>query len=123
MKLLADIKKNKQLNKFGEEYEKIMAALRKSHENEKKLIKRFRELKADILSNSVRLQHVTKISSESPANIYALKNELDHAWSLVAAAVAKENQAKDRIKKLKDEIAALSNVIEKGESGEVGADA
>ncbi|KAM7537507.1 hypothetical protein Aperf_G00000075879 [Anoplocephala perfoliata] len=100
-----------------------MTALRKSHDNEKKLIKRCRELKADILSNSVRLQHVRKVSSESPANIYALKNELEHAWGLVAAAAAKENQAKDRIKNLKEEIATLSSVIEKGESGEVGADA
>lgn len=100
-----------------------MAAFQKSHENEKKLMRKCRELRADILSNSVRLDHVKKISSESPANIFALKKELESAWTLVEAATGKENQARERIKRLKEEIATLSNIIEKGGSGEVGADA
>ncbi|EUB62976.1 Coiled-coil domain-containing protein [Echinococcus granulosus] len=122
-KLLGDLKGNKLLRKFCEEYEKIMAALQKSHENEKKLMRKCRELKADILSNSVRLDHVEKISSENPANLSALKKELESAWTLVEGATGKENQARERIKRLKEEIATLSNIIEKGGSGEVGADA
>ncbi|VDL63101.1 unnamed protein product [Hymenolepis diminuta] len=100
-----------------------MAALLKSHENEKKLMKRCRELKADILSNSVRIQHVNKISSDNPANISKLKKELEYARGLVFAADAKENQVKDRIKIIKENIATLSKVIEKGESDEIGANA
>ncbi|KAL5110561.1 Cilia and flagella-associated protein 58 [Taenia crassiceps] len=100
-----------------------MAAFEKSHENEKKLVRKCRELRADILSNSVRLDHVKKISSESPANIFALKKELESAWTLVGVATGKENQARERIKRLKEDIFTLSNVIEKGGSGEVGADA
>lgn len=111
------------LDKFREEYEKVMAALLKSHENEKKLMKRCRELKADILSNSIRIQHVNKISSDNPANISKLKKELEHARGLVFAADAKENQVKDRIKIIKENIATLSKVIEKGESDEIGANA
>ncbi|VDM16853.1 unnamed protein product, partial [Hydatigera taeniaeformis] len=120
--LLGDLKGNKLLGKFCEEYEKIMAALQKSYDNEQKLMRKCRELRADILSNSVRLDHVKKISSESPANILALKKELENAWTLVEVATGKENKARERIKRLKDEIATLSNVIEKGGSGEVGAD-
>ena len=100
-----------------------MMALQKSHENEKKLMKRCRELKADILSNAVRLEHVEKISSAAPSNISALKKELEGAWLLVAKATDKENQARERIKHLKEEIATLGNLIEKGETGEIGADA
>ncbi|VDK38791.1 unnamed protein product [Taenia asiatica] len=122
-KLLGELKGNKLLGKFCEEYEKIMVVFQKSHENEKKLMRKCRELRADILSNSVRLDHVKKISSESPANIFALKKELESAWALVEAATDKENQARERIKRLKEEIATLSNIIEKGGSGEVGADA
>nr|CDS31731.1 coiled coil domain containing protein 147 [Hymenolepis microstoma] len=121
--LLDDLKKNKLLDNFREEYEKAMAALFKSHENEKKLMKRCRELKADILSNSIRIQHINKISSDSPENISKLKKELEHARGLVVAADAKENQIKDRIKIIKENIATLIKVIEKGESDEIGANA
>lgn len=100
-----------------------MQALQKSHDNEKKLIKKCRELKADISSNSVRLEHVEKISSEDPANLLALKKELERAWELVAAATEKENSAKERIGILKAEIAKLGEVIEKGDTGGFGADA
>ncbi|VDN95961.1 unnamed protein product [Rodentolepis nana] len=121
--LLDDLKKNKLLDNFRDEYEKVMAALFKSHENEKKLMKRCRELKADILSNSIRIQHVNKISNDSPENISKLKKELEYARSLVVAADAKENQIKDRIKVIKENIATLTKVIEKGESDEIGANA
>ncbi|VDD76525.1 unnamed protein product [Mesocestoides corti] len=100
-----------------------MVAFQKSHENERKLMIKCRELRADIFSNAVRLEHVKKISSEDSSNIAALKKELELAWKQVANATDKENKARQRIKLLKEEIAVLGNIIEKGDTGEVAVDA
>lgn len=118
-----DLNKKPVLIEFRNEFEKVMNALLKSHENEKKLIKRCQELKGDILTNSIRICHADKISSEDPENISQLKKELEHARSLVIAADAKENSVKSRIKSIKADIASLSEVIERGETNEIGANA
>ncbi len=114
--------KNDGLVKFQEEYNKIMKALHKSHENERRLMKKCRELRADIVSNSVRVQQAEQITNEDPSNITALKRELDGAWKLVASAADKENLARERIRVLKDEINTLGKIIETGSGGVVGAD-
>lgn len=44
---------DKGLERFREEYEKIYVALRKSHDNELRLIKKVRELNNEIVGNGV----------------------------------------------------------------------
>ncbi|VDK41438.1 unnamed protein product [Dibothriocephalus latus] len=113
---------NPELTKFREEYEKIMRALEKSHESEKRLMRKCRELKADIVSNKVKVTQAEQLTSEDPTNMIALKKELEKAWALVSIANEKECKARDRIKVLKEEIATLGKIIETGSGGVVGAD-
>ena len=48
----------------AEEYEKLHRALKKSHESEKRLIKKCRELNAEIVSNASKVQTALKLSQE-----------------------------------------------------------
>lgn len=61
------------LEKFRIEYEKLHKALKKSHESEKRLMSKCRELNADIVSNAAKMQTALKLSQEDQATIASLK--------------------------------------------------
>ncbi|XP_051559225.1 cilia- and flagella-associated protein 58 [Myxocyprinus asiaticus] len=109
-----DLDDDKNLEKFRVEYEKIAKALRKSHENEKRLMAKCRELNAEIVSNSVKLSTAMKLVDEDQSTITTLKKEIEKAWKMVEAAHEKELQAKETIKKLNEDINNLNNLVGKG---------
>jgi len=96
------------------EYEKLHRALKKSHESEKRLIKKCRELNTEIVSNAAKVQTALKLSEEDQSTISALKKEIEKAWKMVDASHEKEARAKETIQQLKLEIANLSRLVEQG---------
>ena len=75
------------LDKFRLEYEKVLRALKKSHEQEKRLVKK-------------SINHLTK--------------EMEKTWKLVYMSQEKESRAKETISQLKDEMTNLSRLVERG---------
>ena len=61
------------LEKFKVEYEKLHRALKKSHESEKRLMHKCRELNSEIVSNAAKVTTALKISQEDKATISSLK--------------------------------------------------
>ena len=61
------------MEKFRVEYEKIHHALKKSHESEKRLMQKCRELNAEIVANSAKVATALKLSQEDQATIASLK--------------------------------------------------
>ncbi|CAH8848679.1 unnamed protein product [Trichobilharzia szidati] len=118
--VLKEIQGNKGLERFKDEYEKLMKAFFRSHDNEKRLMRKCRELKAEIVSNSAKVSQAAKISSEDQNNMSYLKREIEQAWKMVDAAADRETKARETIKKLKEEIASLSKLLEQGGVGVVG---
>ncbi|PAA46952.1 hypothetical protein BOX15_Mlig023212g2 [Macrostomum lignano] len=112
--VLQELQGNKGLDKFKLEYEKLMRALQKSHESEKRLMQKCRELKAEIVANSAKMTSALKLSEEDQATIASLKKEIEKAWKMVDAAHDKEARARDTIQSLKLEIANLSKLVEQG---------
>ena len=64
---------NRSLEKFRVEYEKLHKALKKSHESEKRLMQKCRELNAEIVSNSAKVSTALKLSQEDQTTIAQLK--------------------------------------------------
>jgi len=112
--VLQELVGDKSLEHFRLEYEKLHRALKKSHESEKRLIKKCRELNAEIVSNAVKVQTALKLSQEDQATITALKKEIERAWKMVEASHEKEQRAKETIHNLKTEISNLSRLVEQG---------
>ncbi|XP_024519422.1 cilia- and flagella-associated protein 58-like [Selaginella moellendorffii] len=112
--VLQELQADKSLDRFRIEYEKLHRALKKSHESEKRLIKKCRELNTEILANASKVQNALKLNEEDQNTILALKKEIDKAWKMVDASQEKEAKAKDNILQLKTEIANLSQIIEQG---------
>eukprot|EP00899_Mesostigma_viride_P002905 jgi/Mesvir1/12615/Mv16076-RA.1 len=105
---------DKSLERFRVEYEKLHRALKKSHESEKRLIKKCRELNAEIVANAAKVQTALKLSEEDQSTIASLRKEIEKAWKMVDASHEKEAKAKETIQQLKLEISNLSRLVEQG---------
>ena len=79
-----------------------------SHDSEKRLIKKCRELNSEIVSNAAKVQTALKLSQEDQNTIASLKREIEKAWKMVDASHEKEARAKETISQLKSEISNLS---------------
>ncbi|XP_039632494.1 cilia- and flagella-associated protein 58 [Polypterus senegalus] len=118
--VLNELVGDKNLEKFRAEYEKLHKALKKSHESEKRLMAKCRELNAEIVSNSAKVATAMKLSQEDQTTIASLKKEIEKAWKMVDSAHEKEQKSKDTIQTLKQEIANLSKQIEQGTGLSIG---
>lgn len=112
--VLAELMGDKTLEKFRDEYEKLHKALMKSHESEKRLMGKCRELNAEIVANSSKVAQALKLSQDDQATIQQLKTELEKAWKMVDTATDKESRTRDTIQTLKLEIANLTKLVEQG---------
>uniref|UniRef100_A0A8B9L963 Cilia and flagella associated protein 58 n=1 Tax=Astyanax mexicanus TaxID=7994 RepID=A0A8B9L963_ASTMX len=95
-------------------YEKLTKVLKKSLENEKRLMGKCRELKAEIVANSVKVATAMKLTQEDQTTITSLKKENEKAWKMIDAAHEEELQAKQTIQTLRQEIANLNKLVEQG---------
>lgn len=84
--VLQELIGDKSLEHFRLEYEKLHRALKKSHDSEKRLIKKCRELNQEIVSNATKVQTALNLSKEDQATISNLKKEIERAWKMVEAA-------------------------------------
>lgn len=118
--VLDELLGDESLEKFRKEYEKLHACLKKSHDSEKRLMGKCRELNAEIVSNSAKIATALKLSQDDKTTISKLKQELDAAWKMVDTAHDKETRARETINALKTEINELSKLVEKGAGLSVG---
>merc|ERR1719460_1066345 len=118
--VLTELVGDKSLERFRQEYEKLHRALKKSHESEKRLIKKCRELNSEIVSNAAKVQTALKLSQEDQNSIASLKREIEKAWKMVDSAHEKESRAKETISQLKTETSNLSRLVEQGTGLSVG---
>mmetsp|Transcript_148054 Transcript_148054/g.258763 ORF Transcript_148054/g.258763 Transcript_148054/m.258763 type:complete len:891 (-) Transcript_148054:258-2930(-) len=118
--VLKELSADESLERFRVEYEKLHRALKKSHESEKRLIKKCQELNGEIVANAAKVQTALKLSQEDQNTIVSLKKEIEKAWKMVDTAHEKEGRAKETIQQLKKEIANLSQLVEQGAGLTVG---
>ncbi len=118
--VLSELVGDKSLDRFRQEYEKLHRALKKSHENEKRLIKKCRELNQEIVQNAAKVQTALRLSTEDRNNLALLKREIDKAWKMVDAATEREARARDTIQQLKTEIQNLGKLVNEGAGLSIG---
>ena len=120
VQVLQELVGDKSLERFRSEYDKLHRALKKSHDSEKRLIKKCRELNQEIVANAAKVQTALKLSQEDQNTIASLKREIEKAWKMVDAAHEKEGRAKETIQQLKHEIQNLSRLVEQGAGLSIG---
>ncbi|KAF7661063.1 hypothetical protein LDENG_00270080 [Lucifuga dentata] len=110
--VLSELAGDESMDKIREEYDKLVHALKKSRDNERRLMSKCRELNAEIMSASTKAAVALKLSQEDEATINSLKKELDKAWKMVDAAHDKEKRDRESILHLKEEITNLTKQAE-----------
>ena len=81
--VLNDLAADHSLEKFRLEYEKLQRALKVSHENEKRLLSKCRELSQDIHGNAQNVSFALKMTQEDNQTIAFLKTELDRTYKIL----------------------------------------
>ncbi|ELV11671.1 Coiled-coil domain-containing protein 147, partial [Tupaia chinensis] len=112
--VLSELSGDKSLEKFRIEYEKLHTVMKKSYDNEKRLMAKCRELNAEIVVNSAKVATALKLSQDDQTTIASLKKEIEKAWKMVDTAYDKEQKAKETILALKEEIVNLTKLVEQG---------
>ncbi|NXU82948.1 CFA58 protein, partial [Xiphorhynchus elegans] len=105
------LKRDEALEQFRLEYEKLLAIMKKSRENEKRLMGKCRKLSAELVEKSSKVDVLTKISKDDEETISSLKTELEKSWKMVDTAYEKEQKMKETIHSLQKEIARLNNLM------------
>lgn len=91
-----------------------------SHENEKRLIKKCRQLNQEIVANAAKVQTALRLSLQDQHSITLLKKEIDKAWRMVDGAQEKEKRARENVQHLKQEIANLTRLVDQGAGLSIG---
>ena len=117
------LSRDKSLDAFRIEYEKLYRTLKHSHEQEKKLEKKCKSLSEECRQLTAKEERLRVHSREDETQIEALKAELESAWRQVDEASDLEMAGKEQIAKLRVEIAELTRRCEMAENGEEVEDA
>jgi len=118
--VLTELVGDQSLDRFKLEYEKLHQTLKKSHENEKRLIKKCRELNQEIVVNAAKISTALRLSQQDHESIKLLRSEIDKAWKMVDGAQEKEKRARETIQRLKGEIQNLSRLVDQGAGLSIG---
>ncbi|NXD90154.1 CFA58 protein, partial [Chaetorhynchus papuensis] len=105
------LNRDEALEKFRVEYEKLLAVMKKSRENEKHLMEKCRKLSAELAEKSSKVAVLTKLTKDDGETISSLKSELEKAWKMVDKAHEREQKTKETINSLKKEISRLNNLM------------
>ena len=116
--IVQTLSRDKSLDAFRIEYEKLYRTLKHSHEQEKKLEKKCKSLSEECRQLTAKEERLRVHSREDETQIEALKAELESAWRQVDEASDLEMAGKEQIAKLRVEIAELTRRCEMAENGE-----
>ncbi|NXE36635.1 CFA58 protein, partial [Ptilorrhoa leucosticta] len=105
------LNRDEALEKFRVEYEKLLAIMKKSRENEKHLMEKCRKLSAELVEKSSKVAVLTKLTKDDGETISSLKLELEKAWKMVDRAHEREQKTKETINSLEKEILRLNNLM------------
>lgn len=112
--MLQEMKNDPTLEKFRQDYEKLHRTLKRSHEIEKRLIKKCKDLNKEIQVNARNVQEALRMAQKDNDEIQKLRNEVEQAWKLVDRHSEMDTKSKQMIQNLKAEILKLERIVEQG---------
>lgn len=114
VEVMKELSAEDNLERFRIEYENLHRALRKTHENEKRLLKKCQELHQEITVNAAKVTTALRMSQDDQNAIIGMRQEIEKAWKMVDNAHEKESKAKDTIQMLRKEVSRLTTLVERG---------
>ena len=112
--VLIDLEGDDILETFRREYDQLHTSFVKSHEGEKRLIKKCQDLQIEIVACQYKIRTAEDLSLGDKSTIDTLKKEIIKAKQKFDQSKETEVTLKEKIKQLKAEIRDLDKLIEKG---------
>ena len=97
--VLQELGSDPQLERFRLEYETLYRALKKSHESEKRLVKKCKELTMDIATTVKKTEAAVRLSAEDQQQIVGLKQEILRTSTAVESSLLKEKETKEEVRR------------------------
>ena len=110
------------LDAFRVEYERLFRTLRKSHDQERRLVRKCRELNQAAVEGAAKVQAALRISRDDKDRTEEALRDAERAWALLEEAHGKETRATVTIERLKTETDRLGGLLEKAEAETSGRD-
>ena len=117
--VLQELGADSQLERFRLEYETLYRALKKSHESEKRLVKKCRELVTDITGTKNKTENAVKLSAEDQTMIAQLRTDIVRTSTAVETSLLKEKDTKEELEQLRIEIEELRQEVKAGAGSSV----
>lgn len=111
-KVVKDLIKDKSLDAFRREYEKLHASLVTSREQNSALMAQCKSLNSDLYQNANKISSILSISQNDQHTIIDLRSEFDKAWKIVESTHLREAQSKEIIESLKHQISNLKSIAD-----------
>jgi len=105
---LNDLVDNESLDRIRNDYQRLHVALQKSHESEKRLLKKCREISAE---NAVNVQTALKLSLDGQNTNASLKQEVENAWEMEGELLGELEDTRQKVREAEDTIQELKTVI------------
>ena len=93
------------------EYEKLNVIFVNSRSNEKKLLKKCKDLSNELAVNATKVKTALKLSQNDRSTITSLRKEIKKAWKLVESSTDKETRSRDLVTSLKTEIETQKQLL------------
>jgi len=119
LQVLQELGADSQLERFRLEYETLYRALKKSHESEKRLVKKCRELVTDITGTKNKTENAVKLSAEDQTMIAQLRTDIVRTSTAVETSLLKEKDTKEELEQLRIEIEELRQEVKAGAGSSV----
>ena len=121
--VLQELGADPQLERFRLEYETLYRALKKSHESEKRLVKKCKELTSDVATTVQKTTAAVKLSADDQQQIISLKQDILRTSTAVESSLLKEKETKEELATLREDIEGLRVEVKQGASGSVQQEA
>ncbi|CCW69754.1 unnamed protein product [Phytomonas sp. Hart1] len=102
------------------EYERIYRLLSKSHEGERHLMEKTKELRDELKDHETRISTALELSKEDTQSIAALRKGIEKAWAMADMSHAKEVESRELIQVLMKQVADLDEQVEHSAGLSVG---
>jgi len=118
--VLQELAADASLEHFRRQYERLHRALMSSHDNEKKLLKKCKDLNQDIVGNAGKVQVALELTKEEAQNVTILRQEMDKAYRVIEQFRMKEEQNKKKMEGLHEQIRQLRSLVDQGNNMAAG---
>ena len=118
--VIAEMSGDQSIQRFRDQFQKLYDNLRKSHENERAILQKCKELKNNISLGFAQIKNAEGLTRGDAQSIQTLAVELERAKTAINIFQTKEEKSKARIENLQTIVKDLQLVIKESEGVQSG---